>query len=194
MDGEACSDWQRMPWEPQAASFLGELCEQYIQHYSNPRLCPNHWCWRSWSRMVLWRPKIPYRTNTKNRCPFHYRGLECKRRKSRSTWRNRQVWPCRTKQIRAEANRILPRECSDHKIHPLPTTQEIALHMDITRGQHWNQIDYMLCSWRWRSSIQSGRIRLGADCGSDHELLIAKFIFKLKKVQKTTRKHYYKQG
>ena len=50
-----------------------------------------------------------------------------------------------------------------------------------------NQIDYILCSQRWRSSIQSAKTRLGADCGSDHEPLIAKFRFKLKKVGKTTR-------
>ena len=50
-----------------------------------------------------------------------------------------------------------------------------------------NQIDYILCSQRWRSSIQSAEIRPGADCGSDHELLIAKFRLKLKKVEKTTR-------
>ena len=42
-------------------------------------------------------------------------------------------------------------------------------------GQHRNQIDYILCSQRWRSSIQSTKTRSGADCGSDHELLIAKF-------------------
>ena len=54
-------------------------------------------------------------------------------------------------------------------------------------GQHWNQIDYILCSQRWRSSIQSEKTRPGADCGSDHELLIAKFGLKLKKVEKTTR-------
>ena len=40
-------------------------------------------------------------------------------------------------------------------------------------GQHQNQIDYILCSQRWRNSIQSAKTRLGADCGSDHELLIA---------------------
>ena len=39
-------------------------------------------------------------------------------------------------------------------------------------GQHRNQIDYILCSQRWRSSIQSAKTRPGADCGSDHELLI----------------------
>ena len=54
-------------------------------------------------------------------------------------------------------------------------------------GQHRNQIDYILCSQRWRSSIQSAKTRPGADCGSDHELLIAKFRLKLKKVGKTTR-------
>ena len=59
-------------------------------------------------------------------------------------------------------------------------------------GQHRNQIDdYILCSQRWRSSIQSTETRLGADCGSDHELLIDKFRLKLKKVGKTTRPFRY---
>ena len=58
-------------------------------------------------------------------------------------------------------------------------------------GQHWNQIDYILCSQRWRSSIQSAKTRLEADCGSDHELLIEKFWLKLKKVEKTTRPFTY---
>ena len=51
-------------------------------------------------------------------------------------------------------------------------------------GQHQNQIDYILCSQRWRSSMQSAKTRPGADFGSDHELLIAKFRLKLKKVAK----------
>ena len=54
-------------------------------------------------------------------------------------------------------------------------------------GQHRNQIDYILCSQRWRSSIQSTKTRPGADCDSDHELLITKFRLKLKKVRKITR-------
>ena len=58
-------------------------------------------------------------------------------------------------------------------------------------GQHRNQIDYILCSQRWRSSIQSAKSRPGADCGSDHELLIAKVRLKLKKVGKTTRLFRY---
>ena len=58
-------------------------------------------------------------------------------------------------------------------------------------GQHQNQTDYILCSQRWRSSIQSTNTRPGADCGSDHELLIAKFRLKLKKVGKTTRPFRY---
>ena len=58
-------------------------------------------------------------------------------------------------------------------------------------GQHRNQIDYILCSQRWRSSIQSAKTRLGADCGSDHEVLIAKFRLKLNKAGKTTRPSRY---
>ena len=54
-------------------------------------------------------------------------------------------------------------------------------------GQHRNHIDYILCSQKGRSSIQSAKTRPGGDRGSDHELLIAKFRLKLKKVGKTTR-------
>ena len=54
-------------------------------------------------------------------------------------------------------------------------------------GQHRNQIDYILCSQKWRSSIQSTKARPGADCDSDHELLITRFRLQLKKVGKTTR-------
>ena len=57
--------------------------------------------------------------------------------------------------------------------------------------QYQNQIDYILCSQRWRSSIQLAKTRLGADCGSDHELLTAKFKLKLKKIGKTTRPFRY---
>ena len=53
-------------------------------------------------------------------------------------------------------------------------------------GQYGNHIDYILCSQRWGSSIQSAKTRLGADCGTDHEIIIAKFRVKLKKVGKTT--------
>ena len=52
-------------------------------------------------------------------------------------------------------------------------------------------MDYILCSQRWRSSIQSAQTRPGADCGSDHELFVAKFRLKLKKVGKTTRPFRY---
>ena len=63
--------------------------------------------------------------------------------------------------------------------------------MTLPDGQHRNQIDYILCSQRWRSSIQSAKTRPGADCGSDLELLIGKFRQKLKKVEKTTRPFKY---
>ena len=53
------------------------------------------------------------------------------------------------------------------------------------------QIDFILCSQRWRSSIQSTKTRPGANCGSDHELLITKLRLKLKKVGKTARPFRY---
>ena len=59
---------------------------------------------------------------------------------------------------------------------------------DSTHGH--DQTDYILFSRRWRSSIQAAKTRLGADCGSDHELLIAKFRLTLK-VGKTTRPFRY---
>ena len=124
---------------------------------------------------VLRRPTRPFRTNTQKRCPFHYRGVECKSRKSRNTWSNRQIWPWNAEWSRAKTNRVFPRKCTGHSKHHLSTTREKTLHMDITRCQHRNQTDYILCSQRWRSSIQSTKTRPGADCGSDHELLIAKF-------------------
>ena len=58
-------------------------------------------------------------------------------------------------------------------------------------GPHRKKIDYILCSQRWRSSIQLANTRTGADCGSDHELLIAKFRLKLQKVGKTTTAFRY---
>ena len=142
---------------------------------------------------LLWRPTRPSRTNSQKRCPFYYRGLECKRRKSRDTWNNRQMWPWSTEWRRAKANRVLPRECTGHSKHPLPTTQAKTLHMDSVDqdGQHRNQIDYILCSQRWRSPMQSAKTRPGAECGSDHELLIAKFRLKWKKIWKITRPFRY---
>ena len=82
----------------------------------------------------------------------------------------------------------LPRKCTGHNKHLLPTTYEKTLHMDITR---WSILKsdllYSLQPKMEKLSIQSAKTRLGADCGSDHELLIAKFRLKLKKVGKTTR-------
>ena len=75
----------------------------------------------------------PFRTNTQKRCPFQYRGLECKSRNSRNTWSNRQIWPWNTEWSRTKSNRVLPRKCTGHSKHPLATTQKKTLYMDITR-------------------------------------------------------------
>ena len=67
--------------------------------------------------MVLWRSIRPSRTNTQKRCHFHYRGLECKRKKSRDTWGNRQILPGSTEWSRAKVKRVLPRQHTCHSKH-----------------------------------------------------------------------------
>ena len=66
----------------------------------------------------------------------------------------------------------------------------IAPYRKTCRSKHIptpDQIDYILCSQRWRSSILSAKTRLGADCGSDHEHLITNFRLKLKKAGQRLR-------
>ena len=109
----------------------------------------------------------------------------------RNTWGNRKIWPWNTEWSRAMANRVLPRERTSDSKHPLPTTQEKTLHMDITRWSTPKSDWLYLCSQRWRSSIQWAKRRPGGDCGSDHELFIAKFRLKLKKVGESTRPFRY---
>ena len=68
----------------------------------------------------------------KKRCPFHHRGLECKSRKSRNTWiTGRFGLGVQNKQ--GKGYRVSPREHTGHCKHPLPTTQEETLYMDISR-------------------------------------------------------------
>ena len=87
--------------------------------------------------------------------------------------------------------RVLPRECTGHTNTLFQQHKRRLYTWTSPDGQRQNQIEYILCSQRWRSSIQSAKTRPEADCGSDHELLIAKFRLKLKKVGKTTRPFRY---
>ena len=79
----------------------------------------------------------------------------------------------------------MPRECTGHSKHPLPTTTT----EDSTHGQMVNNKIRFIIFF----AAKSGETKTspGADCGSDHELLIAKFRLKLKKVGKTTRPFRY---
>ena len=129
----------------------------------------------------------PFRTNTQKRCPLRYSRLECKSKKSRNTWSNSKIWLWSMERSRAKAKRVLQRSHTGHSKNPLPTTQEKTLYMDTSR---WSTLK---SDWFYRLQLKMekfytvSKIRLGADCGSGHELLIAKFRFKLKKVGKTTR-------
>jgi len=128
----------------------------------------------------MWSQRVGYDWVTEEQ--IHHRGLECKSRKSRDTWSNRQVWPWSTKWSRAKANRILPREHIGDSKHPFSKYKRWLYTWTSPNDQYQNQIDCILCSRKWRSCIQSAKTRPIADCGSDHQLLIAKFRLKLKKV------------
>ena len=142
--------------------------------------------------MFLWRPTRPSRTNTpKKDVLFIIGDWNAKSRKSRDTWSNRQFLPWSTEWNKAKAIEF----CQENSLVIANTLFQQHKRRLYTwtspDGQYQNQIDYILCTQRWRRSIQSAETRLGADCGSDHELLLAKFRLKLKKVGKTTRPFRY---
>ena len=129
--------------------------------------------------------------NTQKRCPFHYRGLECKV--------GSQETPGVTGRfglgIWNEAGQRLMEFCQQNTLFRANTLFQQHKRRLYTwtspDGQHQNQTDYILCSQRWRSSIQTAKTRPETDCGSDHEIFIDKFTLKLKKVGKTTRPFRY---
>ena len=89
--------------------------------------------WVSGSQEKLTRGPVPLFSPQEARETTFEGEWECKSRKSRNTWSNRQIWPWNTDWSRAKTNRVLPRKCTGHNKHPLPTTQEKTLYMDITR-------------------------------------------------------------
>ena len=118
---------------------LGLFSKQTIHHHSTLSLYPDHWCQKAWSWLVLWRFTTAFRTPPppppkKKKCPFHHRGLECKSRKLRNIWSNRQIWYWSTEWSRAKAKRLLSREHTGHTKYALTSTQEKTLHMDLTRS------------------------------------------------------------
>ena len=98
-------------------------------------------------------------------------------------------------EVQNEAGQRLTEFCQENTLVTASTLfqqyKRILYTWTSPAGQYRNQIDYIFCSQRWRSSIQSAKTRPGADCGSDHELLIAKFRLTLKKVEKTNKSFRY---
>ena len=99
---------------------------------------------------------------------------------------NRQVWPWSA----SEAGQRLTELCQENALVIANTLFQQHKRQLYTRtspnDQDRNLIENVLCSQRWRSWIQSAKTRRGAACGSDHQLLVAKFRLKLKKVGETT--------
>ena len=124
---------------------LSSFPRQIIQYFSNPSLCPNHWCWRSGSWSVLWRPTRHSRKKNQKRYPFNHKGLESKSRRSRDIKNNRQIWPLSTKWGRVKASGVLSREHDGHSKYCFPTTPETNLYMDMDHTWSIHKSDW-LCS------------------------------------------------
>ena len=92
--------------------------------------------------------------------------------------------------VQNEAGQRLTKFCQDNTLGiantHFPQPKRWLCTCTSPRGQYWNQVDYVLCTGSWRSSLQSVKTRPGDDCGSYHELLIAKFRLKLKKAGRIT--------
>ena len=118
-----------------------------------------------------------------------YSSLGIGMQKLRDIWSNRQVISLgeQNEAKLAKANWILPRECSVREKTLFQQHKKWLYTWTSPNGQYRNKIDCILCSRRWRSCILSTKTRPGADCGSGHLLLIAKFRLKLKKTRKNTR-------
>jgi len=101
------------------------------------------------------------------------------------------VCSCHLFLISSASIRSLPRKCTGHSNTLFQQHKRQLYTWTSSDGQYWNQIDYIVCNQRWRSSIESAKTRLGADYVSDHEVLITKFRLKLKKVGKTVRPFRY---
>ena len=130
---------------------------QTIPYHTNPSLCPDSNAEEAEDEQFYEDLQDLLELTPPKRCPFHYSGQECRSRKSRDTWSNRQIWPWNTKRSRSKPNRALPRECTGHSKHPLPTTQEKTLHMDNTRWSTLKSDRLYSLQTKWRSSIQSAK-------------------------------------
>ena len=177
-----------LPQKPENG--LCSFPSQTIQYHSNPGLCLEQKCWIRWSWTVLWRPTRPFRTPKKDVICI-IRNWNAKVGSQEIPGVNKQIWLW----IQNEARQRLIEFCQENAL--VIANMIIQQHKrrlytwTAPDGHHRNHIDYILFSQRWRSSIQSAKTRPGADCGSDHEFLIAKFRPKLKKVGKTTRPFRY---
>ena len=90
-----------------------------------------------------------------------------------------------------KGKRVLPRERISQQTPSSNNTREDSTHAHQQTVNAKIRLIIFFAAKEYRSSIQSAKTRPGAYCGSDHELLIAKFRLKLKKVGKTTRPFRY---
>ena len=140
---------------------------------------PKHWCWRSWSWPILWRSS---RTNINKRYHFHYRELESRSKKSRDVLNNQLVWPWSLKW----AGQKIREFCRENSL--VISNTLLQPHRKDSTHEHYQMVNTkirLLCSRRWIYTVNSNNNKKpGSHFGSDHHLLPAKFMLKLKNLGK----------
>ena len=83
-----------------------------IQYHNNPSLCPNSNAEEAEAERLYEDLQDLVELTPQKRCPFYYRGVECRRRKSRNTWSNRQTGLG----MQNEARQRLVEFCQEHAL------------------------------------------------------------------------------
>ena len=160
--------------------------------------CYDSWCCKDsdrlsdWTELNWWRPRRLPKINTKKDILFIIGDWNVKAGIQEISGVTGKLGLG----VQNEAEQSLTKFCQENAL--VIANTHFQLHrkqfcaQTSPNDQYWNQIDYILCSQRWRSCIQLAKTKPGADCGSDHQLLITKFRFKLRKVGKTNRQVRYK--
>ena len=124
---------QSQKWQNHLSSFP----RQTIQYHSDPNPCPNSWCQRSWSWLVVWRPTTSSRTNTEekkiNKGVLFVIGYWNAKAESQEIPGVSGKFALGLQNQSGERLTVLWGEHAGYSKHPFPTTQEMTLHMDITK-------------------------------------------------------------
>ena len=130
---------------------LSSFPRQIIQYHSNPSLCPNHWFWKRWSWLILWRPTIPKGGKKKKKDSLFIIGDQNAKVGSQEISRIIGKFYLGVQNEMGKGLIVLSGEYASHRKHPFPTIQVVTLHMDITSRS------ILQSDWLWSLQLKKQR-------------------------------------